>query len=105
MELRTTHFPYCLNRLQDGRYIILNRNYKPLGVQTSEWVTYETEPTVISINLTPAKAKAISWEGSENVDRVYLYNDGCIPTDGAAHMSAYLKRLGVLMNIKRKPAK
>lgn len=104
MELRSTHFPYCIKRIADGRYIPLNRNYKPLGIQSSDWVTYETDPSATAIAITAAAARNISWAGSEDLDTIYLYNDGCIPTESAAHMSAYLKRLDVLMKLKRKPA-
>lgn len=100
MELRSTHFPYCVQRLKDGRYIPLNRYYKPLGIQSSEWVNYETHPGATSIKITPATAKKISWNSSDDLESIFLYNDGCVPTDGAVHMAAYCKRLAVLMKIK-----
>lgn len=102
-ELRQTHMPYCIQRLADGRYIILNRNYKPLGVQTSERVDYETHPSAVAISITPTRASKLDWDGREDTDRIYLYNDGCIPTASAAHMQAYLERLGVLMKLTFKP--
>lgn len=103
-ELRRTHMPYCIQRLQDGRYIILNRHYKPLGVQTDDWVEYETHPSAVAINITPARARALDWDGREDTECVYLYNDGCIPTESDAHMTAYLRRLAVLMKIKPRKA-
>ncbi|MFA7278620.1 MAG: hypothetical protein WC100_00830 [Sterolibacterium sp.] len=102
MGLRWTHFPYCLQRLKDGRYIILNRRYKPIGNQGTNWVDYETDPTVVKIRMTKATAKKLSWKGSEDVEVIHLYNDGCIPTNGAAHMTAYCKRLAILMALKIK---
>lgn len=102
MELRLTHFPYCVQRLKDGRYIVLNRDYKPLGIQSREWVEYATDPSASKIKITPAAARKISWEASDSIDAIFLYNDGCVPTDGAAHMTAYCKRLAVLMAIKIK---
>ena len=99
-EARNFLFPYCIDHLPDGRYIVLNRNYKPLGIQTGDWVKYEEDPSAIALKITPASARKLSWEGSEALDRIYLYNDGCIPTDGAEHMKAYLQRLSVLMAIK-----
>jgi len=103
MELRYTHFPYCLKRLSDGRYIILNRNYKPLGNQTGNFVTYETDPSVIAVKITPATAKKLSWKGEPDLNVIHLYNDGCIPTESAAHMASYCKRLGILLALKVKP--
>lgn len=101
-ELRRTHMPYCIQKLADGRYIVLNRKYKPLGIQSEEWVTYETHPSAVSINITSARAIKLDCEARENVECIYLYNDGCIPTHGAAHMKAYLNRLAMLMKIKIK---
>jgi len=100
MELRETHFTYCIQRLEGGRYILLNRNYKPIGNQSTDWVTYNTDPSAIKMTITPAAAAKLSWEQSPSVERIYLYNDGCIPTESAAHMTAYLKRLAVLAKIK-----
>lgn len=98
-EVRALCFPYCIQRTKDGRYILLNRNYKPLGIQDGAWVEYEKHPTAMPMKITPACAKKLSWEGADDVDRIYLYNDGCVPTDGGEHMAAYLKRLSVLMGI------
>lgn len=98
-EARALCFPYCIQRIKDGRYILLNRNYKPLGIQDEAWVEYENHPTAMPMKITPATAKKLSWKGADDVERIYLYNDGCIPTEGDEHMAAYLNRLSVLMKI------
>lgn len=100
MELHETHFPYCIQRLESGRYILLNRNYKPLGNPTRDRVSYETDPSAVKITITPATAAKLSWEQSQKVEKIYLYNDGCIPTESAAYMADYLKRLAVLAKLK-----
>jgi hypothetical protein len=33
--------PYCLHQLQNGDWLVLNRNYKPIGQTTSDRVDYE----------------------------------------------------------------
>lgn len=101
-EARSFLFPYCIIQLADGRYIVVNRYYKPLGNKTSDWIKYEDDPSVIALKITPAIAKKLSWAQSEATDRIYLYADGCIPTDGAVHMKSYLQRLAVLMAVKLK---
>lgn len=100
MELRKSHFPYCLQQIDGGRYIVLNRKYKPLGETADAWVSYETHPTVFPLKITAATAKTLSWEQSDATDRIYLYSDKCIPTSSATHMTAYLDRLAILMKIK-----
>ena len=100
MELLPTHFPYCLKLLEGGRYILLNRNYKPIGNQTMNRVNYHTDPSAIMMTITPGIAAQLSWDQSHNVERIYLYKDGCIPTGSEEHMAAYLKRLAVLAKIR-----
>lgn len=100
-ELRQTHLPYCLSKQADGRYVVVNRRYKPLGFTTKEWVKYEEHPVGWALKgLTAKRIAALSWSGSESADMIYLYNDGCIPTDSAAHMAAYCKRLALLMKLQ-----
>jgi hypothetical protein len=99
-ELRQRAFPYCIQRLADGRYILLNRRYKPLGWPGATWVDYEAHPSAVKIRVTTATARKLSYQGSTDTDAIYLYNDGCVPTRSAAHMRAYLARLAVLMKLR-----
>ncbi|MEH6564625.1 MAG: hypothetical protein V7756_04790 [Halopseudomonas sp.] len=100
-NLRYTHFPYCLKRQEDGRYVLLNRNYKPVGFFTGEWIDYENYPIGVKLKgMTPAKAAELDHAGRDNVEAIFLYNDGCIPTDSSEHMQSYLQRLAILMTIK-----
>lgn len=100
-ELRHTHFPYCITKLENGTYIVLNRNYKPIGFMTDEWVVYEDQPVGVKLKgLTPKKAAQLDHQGRENVDSIYLYGDGCVPTSSKKDMDAYLARLGILMKLK-----
>lgn len=99
-ELRKQFFPYCIQRLKDGRYILLNRRYKPLGWPGTDWVDYDAHPSAVKIRVSAATAMKLSWKGSGDAEVIHLYNDGCIPTASAAHMLAYLERLAVLMKLK-----
>lgn len=97
-KLLRTHFPYCLQRLADGSYAVLNRNYKPLGVMSGEWVKYEDAPGNVKFKgMTAAMAQQLSWEGSPALDRIFLYNDGTNPGNGPRELAAYLERLGRLL--------
>ncbi|MCQ4267374.1 hypothetical protein NAV28_09110 [Pseudomonas stutzeri] len=100
-ELRQTHFPYCLDRLEDGSYVLLNRNYKPIGFMTGEWINYEEHPIGMRLpGLTEQLAAELDARGRANLDRIYFYNDGCVPTDGNENMQAYLARLAKLMALR-----
>jgi hypothetical protein len=101
MNPRAIFLPYCIERLKDGRYVVLNRNYKPLGFTTDDFVTYEDYPIGVTFKgLTPKKAVLLSYRGSADLDKIYLYDDGCIPNGGAANMKVYLARLEVLAKLQ-----
>lgn len=102
-DLRQLVLPYCLDRQPDGRYAALNRKYKPIGFTTpsARHLEYAEYPVLMSIKgLTAAMAAKISWDGSQDLSRIYLYNDGCIPTDSAAHWATYAARLRLLAGLK-----
>lgn len=94
-EVRQIFMPYCLQRLEDGSYLFLNRLYKPIGVSSKEWVVYETHPSKFKFKraLSDKQVAALSYAGNTDADRIYLYNDGCLPTAGETHWSAYSARL------------
>lgn len=101
-ELRQLILIYCLERQPDGSYIALNRRYKPVGLSTVEWVDYEASPVRFKFKraLSAAQVAALSYKGDANPERIYLYNDGCIPTESATHWKAYADRLERLAGYK-----
>ena len=100
-DIRSVFLPYCVKRQEDGRYAVLNREYKPVGFWTRTHVTYEDHPVLVQIKgLTAARAARISYKGDTNIEVIYLYNDGCVPTESAANMTAYLARLAVLAKLE-----
>ncbi|WP_458789419.1 hypothetical protein [Adonisia turfae] len=86
-------YPYCIERLEDGRYVILNRNYKPLGVMTSERIDYG--PYAVSLKITPSVASKISWKGDADITRIYLYQSRHTVCE-SYEWKAYTERLKVL---------
>jgi len=100
-DIRSVVMPYCIRKQEDGRYAVLNREYKPVGFRTGEWVRYDQHPVLLEIKgLTPDIARQLSWEGKEDTDDIFLYNDGCVPTDNDKAMQAYLARLAILMRLQ-----
>jgi hypothetical protein len=100
---RAIYFPYCLKQLEDKTWVLLNRNYKPLG--TDSIVKYEDIPESFRIaKITPKQAQALSFESvSEAKGTIYLYDEGrTVPTGSKKNMDAYLKRLSVLITLKLK---
>jgi hypothetical protein len=99
-DFRAVFFPYCLKKQEDGRYAVLNREYKPVGFFTREWVEYEKHPVLVKLKgLTKAKAVKLSDNGKANLDVIYLYNDDTNPVRNKANMRAYLAKIEILAGL------
>lgn len=100
-QFRWFFMPYCLLRQPDGSYVITNRRYKPLGMTSASHVVYEDHPVRVRFvrQLSAATIGALDCKGRTDPERIYLYNDGCVPTSSDAAWTAYsarLKRLAAL---------
>lgn len=101
-EFRQVFLIYCLQRQEDGRFIALNRRYKPVGMNSTEWVKYEDFPVGFKFKraLSDHQVAALSFKDDTASECIYLYNDGCIPTDSPSAWAAYAERLGRLASYK-----
>jgi len=100
-NVRAVYFPYCIEKCADGSWVLLNRNYKPVGFNTSNFINYADYPVAMKLKgLGPSTLKKLSYKDEEPSDRVYLYNDGCVPTSSSAAMNAYLKKLEILLKLQ-----
>mgnify|MGYP006311729681 CR=1 FL=1 len=80
--------PYCLQRLQNGEWLPLNRWYKPLGLcNEGGAVDYERFAAI------PEDRLDLSAAWSRCDEAAWLYDDGNPPWAGHLEMFAYLKRL------------
>ena len=99
--LRRTHFPYCLKKQDNGKYIILNRLYKPLGFCTKDYIVYEEYPIEFeTIRLTKSQIEKLTKNAVDEF--IFLYDDNCVPTHSVAKMNEYLEKLRVLAQVKVK---
>lgn len=99
-DFRSVYLPYCLKKQEDGSYVVLNREYKPVGFNTREYIRYEEHPVSSKLKgIRPGTAKKLSYEGKEDTDVIYLYNDGCVPVHSKENMDAYMKKLTILAKI------
>ncbi len=93
--------PYCLKKEADGNYVVLNREYKPLGFITSEMIRYEQYPISAKLRaINEKKAQQLSHDASPNVERIFLYNGATDPTSNKTNLDAYLKRVEILLKLK-----
>jgi hypothetical protein len=100
-SFRKAFLPYVLLKQPCGRYAVLNREYKPVGFNTGNFIHYDEHPVLVRIiGLTPLRASKISVDGSADLDRIRLYDEAYAPTSTPANRSAYFKRLGLLMSLE-----
>jgi hypothetical protein len=96
--------PYCIQKVKETKneYIILNRNYKPVGFNILGFVEYETFPIQYKLNITPKIAAKLSYKNSMSTEEIYLYNDITNPLISNDNMKLYLERLRILSELKVK---
>jgi hypothetical protein len=98
-DFSAVYFPYCIQKQSDGSWVVLNRKYKPVGFNTSEYIEYEKFPVSAMLQgIGPAVAKKLSCD-EESGERIYLYDDGCMPTASKTNMESYLKKLQILAKL------
>lgn len=98
-DFHRAFLPYCLDRQEDGRWVVLNRDYKPLGMLTRDFVRYEEHPVAAYLGgLTASSLKHL--DDRDNLpDRIYLYDDGSIPTLSKEAWEKYSKKLEILAKL------
>lgn len=93
--------PYCLMPFADGRkywWVILNRNYKPIGSATKKHVSYAHHALMFKI--TEAKQKKLRCPGTPKNPAIFLWKDNCTPWSSKRNWEAYILRLEVLTKLK-----
>ena len=102
-DFRYIYLPYCLLKHESGGYLILNRDYKPLGFSTGKYLTYEDYPIEANfLRMSKATAVKLSYKKSDNSDEIFLYNDSCVPTSSEQNMKQYLEKLKILAKLQIK---
>jgi hypothetical protein len=91
---------YCLVQCADGRWLVLNRQYKPLNTGITRWVDYDT-CAGIRITLTDRQVATLTSDGHPPAHRwgyrkVWLYRDETSPDRSKALLLQYLARVTVL---------
>lgn len=99
-DFLAVYFPYCIQKQADGIWVVLNRQYKPVGFNTSDFINYEDYPVSAKLKgIGPGICKKLSYTGEDEGDKIYLYNESCVPTRTNTNMTAYLKKLEILAKL------
>lgn len=94
------YLPYCLQQVDGHGHVVLNRLYKPLGIQGLDFVDYAPHAQTL-VGLTPAVATQLSWDGVlPDLGKIWLYRDAVLPTANAANWDTYQRRLAVLASLR-----
>lgn len=93
------YLPYLIERIEDGRYVVLNRRHKPLGIHTTERIEYA--PYAVRLpGLTEKQAQVISHNGSADIQAIHLYSDTRTPLESEASWSDYQQRLAAFGRLR-----
>ena len=102
--LHRAFLPYNVRRISGDTFILLNRNYWPVGMTQNRWYDYAAcTDQHVRMNITQKQVTALTADFREHqikpysVDNFYLFNDGCPPWNSAKDFAAYSKRLAKLM--------
>jgi hypothetical protein len=95
------HLPYKMMNLEHSRtknlYLPVNRNYKPLGIISGDFVKYDDYIDQAIIFSRPLRENELFWNrrSDGSISEYYLYNDG-----NCHDFMSYLNRLNLLMKRK-----
>lgn len=101
--MQTTSFwreylPYCLQKQKDGSWVVCNRNYKPVGFNTSEFIRYEDYPVSAKIGrLGPATISKLQSPGI--TDSVIYLHGGYGDLDDSTKAQDYFQKLKILAHL------
>ena len=93
-------FPYGMAKNTDGSWTFFNRKYKPVGVMSADWVEWDDPRHKMRLKgLGPATLAKLDYRGEGTGDRIYFYNDGCIPDRSPENLKAYLAKLKIVLGL------
>ena len=93
-EMRQLHEqslgPYGMEKCPDGSWTIFDRRYEPIDRLAQS----------AAKRLDAATRARLSWTGSDPGDRLWFYDDGCMPMSSKACKNAYDARLRLLNSLR-----
>ncbi len=106
--------PYGLTIHPDGTIQAFNREYQPLGINSTQFNVEDFSPEELPLGLKPKKPETLGFwkkvahkgevrEMGEGVLRLWFYDDSTNPsaTERKADWSAYFERIQMVQHIQR----
>jgi hypothetical protein len=100
---REVFLPYVLRKDSEGKWVVLNREYLPIGFKERSFETPSPYPKPVTIKgLTKELILQLSCDGVFNGESLYLYDDRTDPTMNDENFKKYLERIRVLQRLEVK---
>jgi len=106
IKLWRIDLPYCLKKLNNGYWIFLNREYKPIGYASYDWIDYLKHPSAFKFRRDPTEklkkiCKTINEDKKNEEISFYFYDDSCKPYSSTKATQSYFERLKKIYNLSR----
>jgi len=97
--------PYVFFLLKNGRYLPVNRDYKPLGLLDGHWIKYgafpwlEIDASLVDLSKTAITPKNQFARRDPSVayvypdHAIYLFWDACPPWEGSKEKNLYISKV------------
>ena len=100
LDFRAIYLPYCIEQQDDESWLILNREYSPVGFNAAH-IQPDGHPVTVKLKgLGLATLTKLAFDGKVQGKKVYLYDDECNPVRGKEHMQAYLAKIALLAKLE-----
>jgi hypothetical protein len=104
LDFRAVSLPYCLKKTDAGDWLVLNREYKPIGFCTYDRVNIESLPIYLDLRITQKEIDKLVELGAKiqtlfDELTIFLYNDATNPFYKQNRQS-YFDKLDILMDLR-----
>lgn len=90
--------PYCLMRHGNGQFVVLNRKYEPLGLNSGKyWKEYD-QNTLECLSLDAVDVELPKGGCTEN-EHAWFYNDATSPYRSSKHLMNYKIRFNTAFRL------
>jgi hypothetical protein len=96
-----TQLPYCIQKTADGKWLALNRHYKPVGTTSLDWVDYDSHPNRLEIDADSLEeirqlSPLVYPDSIVEPEVIYLFVDDTERVEAEDSWSSYSKILRIL---------
>ena len=98
-DIMSIALPFILELQPCGRYVICNRECKPIGFCNRDRYKYDNYPIQLCIRITPKIASKLSYCGDNTLESIQLYRNAYITAFDKIEWKSYQDRLHILAKL------